>query len=93
MALERLIGFIQLEAGELPSFIPFWFDLILAGGTIGIFIFIILLLVGIKIAAKFMPFFKWFLIGILAALVVNIIFPMFKIPNPFDWIMQRIGGG
>jgi len=94
LALERIVNFFQVGTGALPSVIPSWLDLILTGGTtIGIIVFLILLIAGIKILTKFIPFFTWLLIGILCGIVISVVFPALNLPNPFEWIISQLGTG
>ena len=91
IAFDRIIGFMQGGMTALPAEIPSWFNLILAGGTLGLFVIVILLIIGIKVVQKFANFVKWILIGIFAALIVNTVFPALSIPNPFEWIGNQLG--
>jgi len=91
IAFERIVALFQHGMGSLPAEIPSWLDLILTGGTIGIIIFIILLVLGVNLVVKLAPFFVYLLIGILAALLINVVFPALDLPNPFDWILNILG--
>ena len=64
---------------------------LLSFGVVGAMVVIILVLLALKMIAKFLPFMKWVLTGILAALVVTFVLPAFGFPNPFDVLLEKIG--
>jgi len=69
--VERLTGFIQGTGGALPTQIPIITDLLIAGGGVGIFIVILLIIFGIKTFKFFSTFVTWLLLGILASMLLS----------------------
>jgi uncharacterized membrane protein len=47
--------------------------------------------IGIKFVKKFATFVLWVVVGMIAALVVNVVLPAIGFPNPFEWMSEKIG--
>lgn len=69
--VERLVGFIQGSGGALPTQIPLLTDLLIAGGTIGIFVVFVLIILGIKTFKFFSTFVTWLILGVLASMLLS----------------------
>jgi hypothetical protein len=77
--IDRLVDFFQSGSTALPAQIPSIIDLVLGGGAVGIFIFMILILLGIKTVKVFATFATWLIVGILFSMILaflGIVLPM-----------------
>lgn len=79
--IDRLVGFFQSGSTALPTQIPSIVDLVLSGGAVGIFIFMILILLGIKTVVIFATFAKWLILGILASMVLAFLGIVLPLPD------------
>jgi len=81
-ASAYVTDFLTRQSVEIPSQVPTLLSFLLAGGTVGLILAILLLLMGLNFLAKIMTFVSWLLFGILIATVVTAM--GFHIPNVFD---------
>ncbi len=83
---EKLIDFVSGGGAALPEQIPLWTSLLLAGGTVGLILFFVLILLGISFVAKILLFFKWMILGILLAFVYKLLVVMVGFPDVFSFL-------
>ena len=80
--IERLTCFIQGTGGAIPNQIPIITDLLIAGGGVGIFVVLVLIILGIKTFKFFSTFVTWLILGILASMLLS--FLGMRIGNMLD---------
>jgi uncharacterized membrane protein YqjE len=86
LVAQKLVEIFESTGGTIPTQIPMLTSLFLAGGVIGLVIFIIIAILAIKLVSKFLTFGVWILIGVLTAVLYIMFAPQFGVPNIFDWI-------
>ena len=88
-ALMYLTDFLGRESIAVPEVIPnIIMHLLVAGGTIGVIVLLVVILLGIKLFAKFLTFVCWIIIGILLAELLMVL--GFPVPNLYDWVLSHI---
>ena len=88
-ALIYLTDFLGRESIAVPDMIPnIVMHLLVAGGTMGIIILLVVILLGIKLIAKFLTFICWIVLGILLAELLMVL--GFPVPDLYGWALSHI---
>lgn len=84
-----LTDFLGKESVAIPELIPnIIAHLLIAGGSMGIILLLITILLGIKLIAKLLTFVCWIVVGLLLAELFMVL--GFPIPNLYNWIISQV---
>jgi len=84
--IEKIIDFVSGGGAALPEQVPLWTGLLLAGGTMGLILFFVLIFLALGFISKILLFFKWMIIGIILAFVYKALVVIAGFPDVFSFL-------